>query len=780
MSYHDDKFGEIFPTRNGVPSGTANERKMLDVVDGSDSFKTRIETANGVETTLRTKNGMPQFTTREIGGVGAPLANTKPKQQRTFVFADRFSPTIGVVANLDAASHALVRVGDPIETREHVCYSVLGTRTAKAGMKPVSWKDVLRLDSYGTGIGYRVRVNGDHHVPNYIVNYGERRIPGFPIEVDGKLYVANDWYQVNVGSDYVDQMGVVEYNSATGSVVAFYPVVGDTIGFLIDLVSGIYIDDGAFHFYWYGANTTLYGGAQISCHTSIKPVAGGSPEIAQHQTVTVLPLFDATGMLFVPQAVSIDEKVIGNYYATQKRIFSGNHGPLNVYKWATWVGSDEPALPKSIYTAVSNTTWSSSIDWTDSITVGYGMAELAIDYAVFGDESWLTVGGGSGASPASRYYVISEGNRSTWSRITGATLAMRHVKLGVNLFSVDFSMTSNLDFGEFREAISCTYDYSNWDSSPSKINFGGYYSPDNPAASAASEAQVSMAVQQFNDTMLANASQNTPPDFSGTGYGVTHSTDFSSSSGSDIGARNDNHTLTVKSRDYIYLDLDEDVSLYLEGVYTETRGDTSSPPITITLDGGYDVFNSEFTVDYVFEFRGMTMRYPVYHHADTANSGATWSAQLNMAPVWKDEVSQPSGQNRFSLIHVPQNPEPVFTPLYTCQNRCPWMAYTTKAEEAAGATPELYIDAELSALAYGHTETAGWVAPMTTNVTFAAHQLTRILSNYIGYYAPDDPWNTLMFPTSTRIQYATGLNNPWPAAIGAGFSGSSRVSITRI
>lgn len=778
MSYRDDKFGELFPTRTGEATGTANERKMLDVLGGSESFKTRIETVNGVETMLRTRDGMPCFSST-IPKAEPVKPSTKPLQSRTFVFADRFAPTIGIVANLGPGG-TLVRVGEPIEARQMVCYSVLDSKTAKAGMKPVRWNDVLRLDNYGTAIGNRVRFNSDANSPEYLTNYGERTVPGFPMEVGGVLYVANDWYLVSDGSTYVDKMGVVEYNSTTGAVAAFHPVVGETLGFLIDFVSGIYVKDGTFDFYWYGANPTLYGGAQLSCHTSITPVAGSAPVIEHHQTVTTMPSFDPSGLVYSPQTVTVSDKVVGSYYATQQRSFAGEHGPLNQYNYSFWVGSDEPAAPRDIYTAVSNTSWASSINKTDTLTVGYGMAQLEVTRSVTGSEAWTTIGGSGGSSPSSRYYVLSSGNNSEWSRTTSSTLRLHHAILDVDLFSVDFAMVSDMSFGEFREVESCTYDYSQWDRSPNKLSFGGYYSPDNPAGTAISRSQVAAAVEQFNATMLANASSIIPPDFSSRGYGVTHTT-TTTSVGDATGVRHDNHTLTVRSRDYIYLDLDEDVVLYLDGTFTESRGDTSSPPITITNDGGYDTFNSEFTIEYVLEFRGTTLRFPVYHHIDTANSGAMWSAFLNLGSIWQSDIYIPSANQRFSLAHLPQDPEPVFTPLYTCQNRCPWMAYTTKAEEAAGATPELYIDAEFSALAYGHTSTAGWVSPMEKNVTFAAHHLTRILSNYLGYYAPSpDAWDTILFPTSTRIQYATGLSSPWTAAIGAPFDAASRVTITRI
>lgn len=65
MAYDDKKLGRLFPTRTGPAIGTANERKMLDALGGSDSFRTRIEKdlSAGTTTVLRTKNGMPRFYT---------------------------------------------------------------------------------------------------------------------------------------------------------------------------------------------------------------------------------------------------------------------------------------------------------------------------------------------------------------------------------------------------------------------------------------------------------------------------------------------------------------------------------------------------------------------------------------------------------------------------------------------------------------------------------------------------------------------------------------------
>ena len=76
MSFNDDKFGFIFPTRNGDATGSANERKMLDKLGGSSGLRTEIRNnADGSITTLRTRNGMPDFYTKKA----APPVSTSER-----------------------------------------------------------------------------------------------------------------------------------------------------------------------------------------------------------------------------------------------------------------------------------------------------------------------------------------------------------------------------------------------------------------------------------------------------------------------------------------------------------------------------------------------------------------------------------------------------------------------------------------------------------------------------------------------------------------------------
>lgn len=67
MADYDDKLiGDVFPTRTGTAQGGATERQMLDSAQGATGIKTRIRlNADGSKTMLRTRYGMPEFSTKE-------------------------------------------------------------------------------------------------------------------------------------------------------------------------------------------------------------------------------------------------------------------------------------------------------------------------------------------------------------------------------------------------------------------------------------------------------------------------------------------------------------------------------------------------------------------------------------------------------------------------------------------------------------------------------------------------------------------------------------------
>lgn len=62
MSFNDKAFGAIFPTRDGVATGSSNERQMLDKLGGAEGFKKTYRTlTDGSVVRCSTRNGMPEF-----------------------------------------------------------------------------------------------------------------------------------------------------------------------------------------------------------------------------------------------------------------------------------------------------------------------------------------------------------------------------------------------------------------------------------------------------------------------------------------------------------------------------------------------------------------------------------------------------------------------------------------------------------------------------------------------------------------------------------------------
>lgn len=63
MAFDDKQLGTIFPTRTGTPTGSANERQMLDKTGAGGFIKSYRTLPDGTVVRLETKNGMPRFIT---------------------------------------------------------------------------------------------------------------------------------------------------------------------------------------------------------------------------------------------------------------------------------------------------------------------------------------------------------------------------------------------------------------------------------------------------------------------------------------------------------------------------------------------------------------------------------------------------------------------------------------------------------------------------------------------------------------------------------------------
>lgn len=130
------------------------------------------------------------------------------------------------------------------------------------------------------------------------------------------------------------------------------------------------------------------------------------------------------------------------------------------------------------------------------------------------------------------------------------------------------------------------------------------------------------------------------------------------------------------------------------------------------------------------------------------------------------------------------------------QGNCPYIAYTTKAEEANGANPEIYLDMKIRIMRYENL-TSGTMADTTEFdvgldeglVKFTPHQFIDIHNKYLcceskttGTLTINKTLWSQIFPTGQdkRLQFYNGTIGAVASKLGAGFSGDPLIDISRI
>lgn len=138
--FRDSLLGSVFPTREGVAPGAANERTMLENVGGAAGIRTKILTnPDGSETMLRTRGGMPEFTTK------------KKKADDSFYDPCQHGLYFGGTDYFDAGENRMRTSGGALELDS-------GAVLALPGMKPTTG-DAYKVGNYWVS-GQYARVCG--------------------------------------------------------------------------------------------------------------------------------------------------------------------------------------------------------------------------------------------------------------------------------------------------------------------------------------------------------------------------------------------------------------------------------------------------------------------------------------------------------------------------------------------------------------------------------------------------------------------------------------------
>jgi len=241
-------------------------------------------------------------------------------------------------------------------------------------------------------------------------------------------------------------------------------------------------------------------------------------------------------------------------------------------------------------------------------------------------------------------------------------------------------------------------------------------------------------------------------------------------------------TLVAKSVDYIFSDPGENIHLTLEARldFAFNRRLTSSLEFGT---GGTETDTSTTTlktlvVKYVLSVRGATYEFEQYN-----GSGFT------DPKVYTYNVNTGGESTREAAYHKAWEPTLLFSPPFMTQGNCPWIGYTTLAEEAAGAAHQIYVDISLLPMPYISLPTVDDDL-YTGTVKFCPHQFIHIFTKYIQGQNPvtnavpnnTNFWTTGLFPTVSpkRIQFCNGQPGPWQSALGSMFSANQPAEITRI
>jgi hypothetical protein len=243
-----------------------------------------------------------------------------------------------------------------------------------------------------------------------------------------------------------------------------------------------------------------------------------------------------------------------------------------------------------------------------------------------------------------------------------------------------------------------------------------------------------------------------------------------------------NVDLVAQSVDYIFSDPGENIHLTME-----TRLDFSwNRRLTSTLEfgvGGIETDTSTTTlktlvVKYVLSVRGAIFEFEQYN-----GSGFT------DPKVYTYNVNTGAETTRDAAYHKAWEPTLLFSPPFMTQSNCPWIGYTTLAEEAAGAAHQIYVDISLLPTQYAALPTTDDDL-YTGTVKFCPHQFLHIFTKYIQGQNPvtnavpnnTNFWTTGIFPSASpkRIQFCNGQPGPWQSALGSMFSANQPAEITRI
>lgn len=719
MPFDDEiTFGKNLPVRDHSNVGKGTESRMIGRVGGADTIRKDYCTEpDGTVTMLVTRSGFPEF-----------ISKTSPEgaTNRTFVF-NRLGEKTGVVANRSGGG--LKAIGS-VKVGTTCGYSIC----SNVVHHPKKWFDIARLGDE------KIAYNGVAMGCLHEVEFLRSRPPLFFAVKSGPSAVANTLEEKWEVAAFNRSGGII--NSVTSD---------DSGGFRSDYSAGPSADpNGVFTFYWAtvpGVDTytwrhrtvkltsegvTAVAGQSGTVNTKVSPEVTGSTTANTYSYTYSRPKYTRNA---VSGYVDI---VVDEYTYSRPVLRSYSDGATLLYGEHSVSFEDKLVSATKVVTMYDQTP-----------------VQITLNANLYGSEnSTNTYNTGSAQS------LPIKVQRDVNYRNTQCTVTLSTV-FGPPLFSYRFTNDLTTDkpnpphpniFFTTPSDGEYVYPYSTYD-----IGYGEWcYLHETPASrehcfstlarqNAYRTEQLTLHVAQFN-AMNINAIVGGP-----------FKEGFLDNSPSHY---YDTTTVSISSRDYVYADIGEDVFIYLEITAERTIYIEDLKQTLAMLAGGNaaaDIDTCTLIAKLVLSFRGEKYTFGEVGPVDT-----------HPAPI----APNPGGTMDYVFSQIPRVPSvtPVFCPPYTQQGNCPYIAYTTKAEEVAGAVPEVYVDFSILPVFQTFEDSEGVVQFPAIQASLAYGLMSQT----------PDAWKNALFPKPIRVQFCNGTEGPWQEKIGDAFESGANVEISRI
>lgn len=780
MSFKQGWLKSGLPTFH-VEKDKGRARVTIDRLGGPDGFKTAYRTdPDGTVTITQTKGSMPpQVTVQKRTAGGAPTTH------RTFVFNYK-NATVGTVANKGATPGGM-KVLTANKSVARASYGVASFKTKLGGGTDVKWNDVWRLDRTPYTGGVLFTINGTPATPlnaRTVEDKGYSAIP-FVVSTDGvyasvlnttppilPLFIG--YSQPGLGHGVValkpsgkgQETIKASISSTTGCAAGLRSTVDGTFGFLggvptpgsddADTLTAVTISWATIRATSEPPYLALLAGA------SSGQSLGALPALSELPSTTTVD-YDPGGYTLMP--------VYGRLVV---RTFPWDFNPLNTnttppywpveYTYACEDPSSGVIAPSGTSTLLKTTEHgrvSKRLDWGMGDDTGGLRATFTVD-GQFSYQWWngkITQASQYEAdAPISYSNTMYDGEEYRGESHSATSLVLR-TQSSVpepNLLKVD--VTIDITDGHKNAMVTDDFGVAEYGITSSEGQLGYYYPPgkgwpEQPATFISLEPRTRYGGPWHHygppvdeaAIAYANAQGAANKALAEAHAGEVYPVHAYPLRGLYIDQSYVSTTrLVADTRDYVYVDDVEGVYIYLETNLTYSV--TNSTVMSVTTR----VPSWSLTARYVVESR----------FGGAAVDIAVNAAQEPHFQILTPFSSDPVGRGQYlTKYHSNFIPPPLFTPVFRSQGNCPHIAYTTLAEESAGATPEFYLDMAIQARKYSTIRGSSIYGEF---VEFIPHQFVHIYQRYLKNVDPqavDDRNLRLfdaMFPSPVRIQITNG------------------------